>query len=66
MAKAYDHLYAEVISFENLYLAYRQAARGKRGQAAVASFDFDLEENLLRLHEELAAQTYRPGAYTSF
>ena len=66
MAKAYDHLYADVSSFENLYLAYRQAARGKRGQAAVASFDFDLEENLLRLHEELAAQTYRPGAYTSF
>lgn len=66
MAKAYDHLYAEVISFENLYLAYRQAARGKRGQPAVASFDFDLEENLLRLHEELTAQTYRPGAYTSF
>lgn len=30
--KTYKHLYPQIVSFENLYLAYREAARGKRGQ----------------------------------
>ena len=32
----------------------------------MASFEFDLEGNLLDLQDELCAQTYRPGAYTNF
>ena len=60
------NLYPELISFGNLYLAYLDAARGKRGQPNVAAFDFDLEANLLRLQEELASRTYRPGPYYSF
>lgn len=64
--KRFDHLYDELTSFENLWLAERKAARGKRGQGAVAAFEFDLEANLWQLHEELAGQTYRPGPYTSF
>jgi RNA-directed DNA polymerase len=47
-------------------VAYRKAAKGKRGQAAVAAFEFDLERNLYRLEDELLAQTYRPGPYRSF
>ena len=61
-----EHLYAQVTSFSNLYLAYRAAARGKRGQPEVAAFDFDLEANLLHLQEELRNKTYRPGLYRSF
>ena len=64
--KRFDHLYAELASFENLWLAERKAGRGKRGQSAVAAFEFDLEDNLWRLHEELVSQTYQPGPYTSF
>ncbi len=52
--KRYDHLYAEVTSFENLWLAEKKAARGKRGQGAVAAFEFNLEDELLRLADELA------------
>ena len=33
---------------------------------AVASFEFDLEHNLLDLQTELRDQTYGPGAYTTF
>lgn len=66
MVKRYADLYPQVVTFENLYLAYRKAARGKRGQAAVATFEFDLERNLFDLQAELEAQTYMPGAYTSF
>ena len=66
MVKRYADLYPQITTFENLYLAYRKAARGKRGQVAVATFEFDLERNLFDLQAELEAQTYTPGAYTSF
>ncbi len=66
MARAYDNLYESIASFENLYLAFRGAAKGKRGQQEVARFEFNLEENLVRLREELQDGTYRPGGYHSF
>jgi retron-type reverse transcriptase len=66
MAKTYDNLYGELTHFHNLCLAYRKAARGKRGQPAVAAFEFDLEGQVLRLQEELQNKTYQPGAYRSF
>jgi len=58
--------YAQVHAWDNLYLAWRKAARGKRGRAAAAAFEYHLEDNLVTLQEELAAQTYRPGPYASF
>jgi retron-type reverse transcriptase len=64
--KRYGDLYPQLVSFENLYSAYRKAAKGKRGQPNVAEFEFDLEANLLQLQEELRDQTYAPGAYYSF
>ena len=64
MVKRFDHLYDELTSFENLWLADRKAAKGKRGQPAVAAFEFNLEDELLRLQDELVAETYRPGPYT--
>jgi retron-type reverse transcriptase len=66
MAKTYTNLYPTIASFGNLYVAYRKAAKGKRGLAAVAAFEFDLERNLYRLEDELLSQTYRPGPYRSF
>jgi len=56
----------ELHSFDNLLLAYRKAAKGKRGHADVAEFEYRLEENLLHLQRELEDQTYQPGAYHSF
>jgi len=64
--KSYKNLYPQLCTWENLYGAWRRARRGKRGREPAASFEFDLEGNLLRLQRELRAQTYRPGAYTSF
>ena len=66
MAKVYADLWPQVTDFENLYLAYRKAAKGKRGKAPVASFEFNLEAELCRLQDELIADTYRPGPYHSF
>ena len=59
-------MYAELCSWDNLLLAYRYAARGKRGRAAAARFEHRLEDHLVLLQEELRGQTYQPGRYTSF
>ena len=64
--KTYKNLYPQICSFENLFLAFHDAARGKRGKPEVAAFEQDLEPNLFRLQEELLAQTYQPGPYTHF
>ena len=64
--KTHKHLYPTVTSFENLYQAFKKAAKGKRSQAAVAAFEFNLEANLFRLQEELQAKSYRHGDYDSF
>lgn len=58
--------YEDIYTWENLYRAYRKAAKGKRGRQAAAAFEFRLEDNLLHLQEELAAETYQPGTYTHF
>jgi RNA-directed DNA polymerase len=58
--------YADIYAWDNLVVAYRLAARGKRGRVAAAAFEYRLEDNLIRLEDELAAETYRPGPYASF
>ncbi len=57
---------AGLSSWDNLLLAYHKAAKGKRGNPNVAAFEHRLEDNLLRLENELRTQSYRPGKYTSF
>ncbi len=42
--KTYRNLYAQIISFENLYLAFRKARKGKRSRPEVAAFELDLED----------------------
>jgi RNA-directed DNA polymerase len=59
---AFEHL----CSWENLVLAWRKAARGKRGTASVAGFEYRAEEHLAGLHEQLLEGTYRPGPYVHF
>ncbi len=59
-------MYDELTSWDNLLLAYKRASAGKRGHPNVATFEYHLEDNLLRLQEDLRAKTYRPGKYASF
>ena len=64
--KRYGNLWGEVIRFVPLLRAAEKARRGKRFRPSVASFHFDLEPELWKLHEELSAKTYRPGGYRTF
>jgi len=64
--RTYHHLYPQLCSFENIYAAYRAARRGKRRHESVAAFEYHQERELLRLRDELGAETWRPGPYHSF
>lgn len=64
--KTHKHLYPKITAFDNLYTAFRKAARGKRSRPDVAAFEFDAERQLLALQSELQSQTYRPGPYFNF
>jgi retron-type reverse transcriptase len=66
LMKTYRSLYPQIISFENLYLAFRKARKGKRDRREVAAFELDLEPHLFRLQAELATHTYTPGPYRNF
>jgi len=60
------HLYPRLTSFASLRAAARRAQRGKRYRPAVLAFNANLEEELLRLQEELRAFSYSPGPYRKF
>jgi retron-type reverse transcriptase len=64
--KTYRHLYPKICDFENLYLAYCKARKGKRAKVSVASFERRQEEELLVLGSELKTKSYQPGEYHSF
>jgi RNA-directed DNA polymerase len=59
-------MYASIVNWDNLWLAYRVAARGKRSGASVARFELQVADRLVELQAELRAKTYRPGPYTHF
>jgi hypothetical protein len=48
----------DLITHSNLLLAYQNAARGKRGRAATARFEYLLADHLLELQTELRQQIY--------
>ena len=59
-------MFPRVVAWENLLVAYRKAARGKRGRAPAATLEFQLADRLLELQTELVNETYRPGTYRHF
>jgi hypothetical protein len=40
--KTFKNLFSHITGFENLYLAYRAARKGKRGKPPAASFELQL------------------------
>lgn len=64
--KRYGNLWPHIIDFENLLQAARQAQQGKRYRPNVLAFNYNLDQELLKLQRELREQTYRPGKYRTF
>ena len=63
---SFSNAFTAICRWENLLLAYQQAAKGKRSKSSVATFDYDLATQLLSLREELLTAHYRPGDYVHF
>ena len=59
-------LFAAVTTWDNLWLAYSKAARGKRRRGSAAAFEHQVADRLIALQGELRSKTYRPGAYRHF
>ena len=66
MAKRYGNLFETVVSFDNLYAAFRNASKTRELQPEVLKFSMNLEENLAALHYELTTQTYKRGTVNQF
>lgn len=64
--KIYKNLFNNIISAENLFLAWDKFRNGKRNKKDVQLFEWDLEENIFGLHRELKNKTYKHGLYHSF
>ena len=56
----------QVIQWDNLLLAFRKAAKGKRGKPATARLEARLADELLVLQAELQTGAYLPGGYVHF
>jgi len=64
--KTYKNLYPQIMSFDNLYEAWRKARKGKRYKPSAAVFEQNLEVELLQLHHELETEQWQMGGYRSF
>jgi len=61
-----DNLYPEIYNTGNLILAWRKARKHKTKKDYVVKFEADLQNNLLKLHEELKNQKYKPEQLKTF
>jgi retron-type reverse transcriptase len=66
LGKRYFFLYDKVTHPLNIWAAYKNAARGKRYKPSAASFEYDLEKNLIEIEQELKDESYQPSGYHSF
>ena len=59
-------IFHQIISLENLLIAWREFSRGKRSKPDVQRFEWSLEDNLYNLHQSLIDGTYTTDPYQLF
>ena len=64
--KRVGNLWSELISWENLVLASDKARKGKTNRPVVQRFDYNLENELIQLQDELTSFEYLPGEFKTF
>src|SRR3989338_8992721 len=58
--------FEEIISVENLLLAWGEFIRGKRNRKDVQEFQLHFMDNILSLHQDLENRVYIHGKYFAF
>ena len=66
MKKKFLVKYEDIISVDNLLLAWQEFIKGKKSKPDVLYFSMDLMDNILQLHQDFANKTYCHGGYKSF
>ena len=66
MKKRLVHSYSEIISVDNLLLAWEEFVKGKRDRRDVQRFGMNLMDNIFVLHYDLANFRYWHGGYKAF
>ncbi|PKN00801.1 MAG: RNA-dependent DNA polymerase [Elusimicrobia bacterium HGW-Elusimicrobia-1] len=66
MPKTYKNIFEGIYDFSNLYDAYLKARKEKRYREGVLFYTSNLENNLVRLMNEIKEGVYRPGKYHTF
>lgn len=64
--KTVKNIFDKIYDFENLYLAWESARKGKRYREEVMRFSDDLESNLIQIQNDLIYGTYKVGKYRPF
>lgn len=62
----HDNIFEKIVSLENLFSAWREFIKGKSNKIDLQNFEFNLEDNLFDLHQELKDRTYQHFHYTAF
>src|SRR3989344_4818886 len=60
------NLYEEIYNLSNLIITWRKARKHKTKKGYIIEFEKNTIRNLLKLHEELKAQTYTPKPLRTF
>jgi len=64
--RVHGNLFSKIIGIGNLFAAWREFSRSKKKKKDIAQLEFNLEENLFTLHEELSRKIYTHQPYESF
>lgn len=61
-----SHIFERLINLENLFLAWKEFRKGKTKRKDVQEFEFNLEDNIFELYQDLRNKTYQHSNYTLF
>ncbi|MBU1104645.1 reverse transcriptase/maturase family protein [Candidatus Parcubacteria bacterium] len=62
----FTHKYQDIISADNLLVAWKEFRDGKRARIDVQIFEHNLMENILQLSKDLKTKSYKHSKYTVF
>jgi retron-type reverse transcriptase len=66
MRKIFIHKFEDIVSIDNLLLAWMEFRKGKRNRNDVQEFEFKLMDNIISLHRNLINFTYKHQNYQKF
>src|SRR3990172_7529505 len=61
--KRHGALFDKITAFDNLYLAYKNARKGKSWQKTIKIFEENLDANIKNIRESLITKTFTTSQY---